>query len=114
MAGLPTNEQTIRPGERAVDSMVAVRNEWVPITLTADGNLKASPGWLGNIVVTNAGGAAITVTLVNAVSGSTPVVVTIAVAAANTAYLNLGWFFDTGIRVVSSSWTSVTACGGVQ
>lgn len=113
--GMPVNEQTIRPGERASDSMVAVRPEWVPVTLTADGNLKASPGWLGNLVATNSSGAAVIVTLVNAGTGSTPVVATIAVPAGTTvSLLNLGWYFDTAVRVTCSLWTSVTVCGGVQ
>ena len=113
--GIPVNEQTIRPGERPTDAVQAVRFERLPVTLTADGNLKATPGYLGNLVVTNSGGAAVIITLVNAASGSTPVVATIAVPVAATVTLpDLGWFFDTAIRVVSSSWTSVTVCGGVS
>lgn len=113
--GMPVNEQTIRPGERAIDSVVAVRYERTPITLTADGNLKSSSGYLGNLVINNGGGAAITVTLVNAASGSTPVVAVIQVPANATLPLHsLGWFFDSAIRVVSSSWTSVTVTGGVS
>ncbi len=112
---VPTAEQTIRPGERPIDSTQAVRFERLPVTLTADGNLKAGPGYLGNLVITNGGGAAITVTLVNAATGSTPVVAPVAVpAGAMVALLDLGWFFDTTIRVVSSSWTGVTVCGGVS
>ena len=113
--GIPTNEQTIRPGERAIDGVQAVRYERTPVTLTADGNLKSSSGYLGNLVVNNGGVVAINVTLVNASSGSTPVVAVIQVPANTTSILgSLGWFFDSAIRVVSSSWTSVTVSGGVQ
>lgn len=113
--GLPVNEQTIRPGERSPENMLAVRFERYPVTLTADGNLKSSAGFLGNLLCTNGGLAAIVVTLVNGASGLTPVVATVAVPANSSVLLvDLGWFFDASIRVVSSSWTSVTVCGGVS
>lgn len=112
---VPTAEQTIRPGERPIDSTQAVRFERLPVTLTADGNLKAGPGYLGNLVIDNGSGAAITVTLVNAASGSAPIVAVVRVPASSTVTLpDLGWFFDTAIRAVSSSWTTVTVCGGVS
>lgn len=114
MAGYPTVEQSVRPGDRAVDSYQAVRNECLPVTLTADGNLKGFPGYLHNFVATNLSGSAVTVTLINAASGSTPVVATIAVPANSTININPGWFFDTAIRVTCSLWTSVTVCGGIS
>lgn len=112
-SGYPTQEQTIRPGERSIDGFIATRREQLPVTLTADGNLKGSPGYLGNLVVTNSGGAAVVVTLVNAASGSSPVVATVAVPIGATVALDPNWYFDTAIRVTSSSWTSVTVCGGI-
>lgn len=113
MAGLPTVEQSARPGERSVDSVVATRRELLPVTMTADGNLKGTPGYLGNLVLTNGSGAAATYTLVNAASGSTPVVATFTVANGTSLPVQLDWYFDTAIRLIATSWTSSTACGGV-
>lgn len=116
MTGYKVREQTIRPGERAIDGVQAVRYERTPVTITgADGNLKSSAGWLGNLVATNTSGSAVVVTLVNASTGSTPVVANVAVPANSTVPLmNLGWLFDSAIRVASTSWTGVTVTGGVS
>lgn len=108
--GIPTNEQTVRPGEDGLQDWLKVaQGPFQASQRTSDGTFKTGSGFVHTVVFNNASGAAVTYNVYDDASGTTNAMITATVPANTCLPVQLNAQFLNALRVTASSWTSATA-----